>query len=151
MQPSRADAVLEMTSGATAATLITIGALHVAWGRNSTFPFSTRHELNDAVIGRQVTPSPVACYTVACLLAAAAFSVERAARTHGPIARLASAGVAATLATRAALGFSGRTDLAVPGSNSPRFRMLDRTLYAPLCAALAAGAAQAAASRGPQA
>ena len=49
-------------------------------------------------------------------------------------------GVAATLATRAAFGFAGRTDALVPGSDSVRFRRNDRRVFAPLCAALATGA-----------
>jgi hypothetical protein len=42
-------------------------------------------------------------------------------------------------AVRAVAGWLGRTDLISPGSDSVRFRRLDRRVYSPLCAALAAG------------
>jgi len=47
------------------------------------------------------------------------------------------------LGARAALGFAGRTDVLVPVSTSDRFRRNDRRVFAPLCLALAAGAASA--------
>jgi len=127
----------------TVATLTALGVLHVLWGRGSTVPFRSRHELNDHVIGQQVTPSPAACYAVAGLLATAAVGVEGSARTGCGPARASAAGCSIVLATRAALGFSGRTDLAVPGSTSETFRRNDRRIFSPLCAALAVGAALA--------
>lgn len=134
------------TAAATLATagLGSIAAVHVAWGRGSTFPFRSRHDLNDHVVGRQVTPSPAACNAVAGLLAIAAVSVDRAARSSSTTAKLAAAGCGAVLMSRAALGFAGRTDLAVPGSTSAAFRRNDRRIFAPLCAALAVGATCAA-------
>src|SRR3954449_11810361 len=50
------------------------------------------------------------------------------------------AGVASVLATRAALGFAGRTDLVSPGSVSAKFRHVDRKVLAPMCLVLALGA-----------
>jgi hypothetical protein len=132
---------------ATALVLTAISALHVLWGRGSTFPFRDRHDLDDHVIGQQVSPSPAACNTVACLLAAAAVSAERASHGSSDLARTAARGCSAVLGARAALGFAGRTHLAVPGSTSPQFRRNDRRLFAPACALLALGAATAA-SRG---
>ena len=44
----------------------------------------------------------------------------------------------------AAFGLAGRTDLLVPGSESERFRRLDRRVFGPACLALATGAACAA-------
>lgn len=140
--PRRRPFVAEIT----AVTLAALGALHVAWGRGSTFPFPTRHDLNDAVIGRQAAPSAPSCYGVAAALTVAAVSINRASHRHDAWARFAAAGVAIVLTTRAVLGFAGRTDLAVPGSTSNRFRRLDRRLYSPLCLGLAAGAAHAARS-----
>lgn len=131
----------------TAVGLGAIGALHVAWGRGSTFPFRDRHELNDHVIGRQVSPSPAACYAVAGLLGLAAVSVASAARGSSIPARVAAAGCGSVLGARAALGFAGRTHLVVPGSTSPTFRRNDRRIFSPLCAALAVGAFSAAAPR----
>jgi Protein of unknown function (DUF3995) len=129
---------------ATAVGLGSISAIHVLWGRGSTFPFRDRQELNDQVVGQQVTPSPASCYAVAGVLAVAAVSVERAALGSSLIARLATVGCSVVLGTRAVLGFIGRTDLAVPGSTSAAFRRNDRRVFAPLCAALASGAAIAA-------
>lgn len=130
-----------------AGVLAAIGGLHVAWGRGSTVPFRTRFDLNDVVVGRQVTPSPPACYGVAAALAVAATSVARAGRGRGGFSRLAAAVVAVVLAVRAGAGLAGRTDALVPGSTSERFRRTDRRLFSPLCLALAAGAARAAATR----
>lgn len=128
----------------TTLALSAIGALHVVWATGSTFPFRTRRALDDAVIGRQVAPGPVECVAVALLLGTAAGAVTRADRARDPWSRLAAAGVAVVLTIRAAFGFAGRTALLVPGSESPRFKRLDRRLYAPTCAVLAAGAGRAA-------
>ena len=141
------DRTAGLVAGSTAVGLASIGALHVAWGRGSTRPFSTRERLNDAVVGRQTTPSPAACYSVAALLAGSAAAVADARVRGSRWSRVMSSGVGAVLAVRAALGVMGRTELAVPGSNSPPFRRLDQTVYAPLCAALATGAWVAAGSR----
>ena len=132
---------------ATAVALGSISAIHVLWGRGSTFPFSERSELNDQVVGQQVIPSPASCYAVAGMLAVAAVSVERAARGSSRTARLATMGCSAVLGTRAVLGFTGRTHLAVPNSTSAAFRRNDRRIFAPLCAGLASGAAYAAMGR----
>jgi hypothetical protein len=48
------------------------------------------------------------------------------------------------LAARGILGLAGMTHLISPRSSSPRFRRLDRRVYAPLCLTLAALAAPAA-------
>ena len=125
---------------ATASTLLAIGALHVAWGRGATFPFSSRDRLNDVVIGRRVTPSPAACYGVAGLLTAATGLVAGLPAPRSTLRRVGVSTVAITLAARAVLGFSGRTDLVSPGSVSPTFARMDRRVFSPLCAALAVGA-----------
>jgi hypothetical protein len=124
----------------TAAMLLGIGAIHVAWGRGSSFPFATTAELTDAVVGNDVVPSPAACYAVAALLTVAAGATAGLPTPTSRLRRLTVVGVAATLATRAAFGFAGRTDVLVPGSSSPRFRRNDRRAFAPLCAGLALGA-----------
>jgi len=132
--------VISVTRSATAGALATVAALHVAWGRGATFPFPDRDGLNGAVIGRRATPSPTACFAVAAALTVAAALVADAPRLPRHLQRVGVSGVAVVLATRAALGFAGRTDLASPGSVSTRFRRLDRRVYSPLCVALAAGA-----------
>jgi hypothetical protein len=125
---------------ATAAALGALAGLHVAWGLGSSFPFRDADELADAVVGRRAVPPPGACFAVAGALLAATALVADVGGLPRSVQRLGVGGVAAVLATRAALGFAGRTDLAVPGSASPRFRRLDRGVYSPLCLALAAGA-----------
>jgi hypothetical protein len=130
-----------------AAGLAGIGLLHLAWARGSTFPYRTRTRLNDSVIGRDVTPPPVVCCAVAVTLFGAAGVVGRATTGDERVVRLGSAVVAIVLGVRAGFGFAGRTDLLVPGSDSARFRRLDRRAFAPLCLALASGAAWAALRR----
>jgi hypothetical protein len=124
----------------TAGTLLGIAGLHVAWGRGSSFPFATTAELTDAVVGNDVVPSPSACYAVAGLLTVAAAATAGLPASRSRLRRVTVVGVAATLATRAAVGFAGRTDALVPGSDSVRFRRNDRRVLSPLCAALATGA-----------
>ncbi len=125
----------------TAGTLLGIAGIHVAWGRGSTFPFATTADLTDAVVGNDVVPSPGACYAVAGLLTIAAGATAGLPAPTSRLRRLAVIGVTTVLATRAGFGFAGRTDALVPGSSSPRFRRNDRCLLAPLCLALAMGAA----------
>jgi Protein of unknown function (DUF3995) len=123
----------------TAAALGAIGALHVAWGLGSSFPFADRATLADRVVGNDEVPGPVPSFAVAGLLGVAAALVADVTPLPAPVRRVGVGGVAAVLATRAAFGFSGMTARLVPGSDSPRFVALDRRVFAPLCAALAAG------------
>jgi hypothetical protein len=125
---------------ATASTLLTIAGLHALWGHGSTFPFPDRETLNDTVVGRRSTPPPLACFAVAGALTVAASLVADVLPLSRRLQRLGVTGVAAVLASRAAFGLVGRTDLVSPGSASSRFRRLDRRIYSPLCLALAAGA-----------
>lgn len=124
----------------TAVGLGSMGALHVLWGRGSTFPFRSRNDLNDHVVGQQVSPSTAACNVVAGLLVVAVVSVERSAHGSSVVAKVAAAGCGLVLGTRAVLGFTGRTHLAVPGSTSTNFCRNDRRVFAPICALLALGA-----------
>jgi hypothetical protein len=123
--------------------------LHVAWGRGSSFPFSTRDELADAVVGTPRVPGPAACHAVAGALAAAAALVEGAPAPTSHLRRIGLLGVAGLLALRGGLGLAGHTDLLAPGSVSERFRRLDRRVYAPLCLALSTGAWAAFRRAGP--
>ena len=129
---------------ATGATLGAVGALHVAWGRGSTWPYPDHDALADRVVGRPSAPSPAACYAVAGLLGAAAALVGGPAGAPPRLRATGQAGVAAVLGARAALGFACRTDLVSPGSSSAAFRRNDRRWFSPLCAALALGAARTA-------
>jgi hypothetical protein len=135
---------LRVVGFGSAAGLAGIGLLHLAWARRSTFPFKSRAELNDAVVGRDVTPSPASCCAIAAALFGAAGLVARATVGDEPVVRAGAATVATVLGVRAGFGFAGRTDLLVPGSDSRRFRHLDRMGFSPLCLALGIGAAWAA-------
>ena len=135
------DAMRRLASAATVTTLAGIAALHALWGTGSTFPFAGREQLNDTVIGRRATPSPAACYGVAGLLATASALVGGLPRRESRLRRAGVCLVTVTLGVRATLGFAGRTEVVSPGSTSEHFREMDRRLYAPLCLALAIGAA----------
>ncbi len=132
---------LNATAGA---ALGAIGALHVAWGRGSTWPYPDLDTLADEVVGRPVVPAPAACYAVAGLLGAATVLVVTPPAVAPRLQAVGQAGVAAVLGTRAALGFFGRSDLVSPGSTSATFRRNDRRRFSPLCAALALSAGRAA-------
>lgn len=138
-RPSHSSSAIGPLRVLVSATLAAVAALHLAWGRGSPFPFATVDDRNDAVVGRPVTPSPASCHLVALVLAGQATAVLRAASPERRVARALCKGAAGALAVRAGFGFAGHTDALVPGSNSPRFRRLDRRVYSPLCALLAAG------------
>ena len=134
------------TSITTATVLAGIGALHVAWGLGSSFPFRDRAALADTVVGNDAVPGRGASLAVAGLLGVAAGLVADVLPVAPRFRRVGVLGVASVLATRAAFGFAGSTERLVAGSNSPRFVAADRRVFAPLCAALAAGAAVSAIS-----
>jgi Protein of unknown function (DUF3995) len=133
--------ITKTLSALTAIALGGVAALHAIWATGSTFPFANREQLNDAVIGRQTTPSATACLGVAGSLVAASALVGGLPRRDSRLRRTGVYAVAATLGTRAVLGFAGRTDKVSPGSTSEHFRDNDRRIYSPLCLALACGAA----------
>lgn len=116
------------------------GAIHVAWGLGSTWPFPDAKALADTVVGSAQVPPPNACFAVAVALGTAAALVSGVPASSPRVRKAGQIGVACVLTARAVLGFTGRTDLAVPGSASPKFRRWDRLVYSPLCLALAAGA-----------
>jgi len=133
--------VRRSTSIATAGILAAIGLLHVAWGFGSSFPFRDRSTLADVVVGNDVVPGRRESLAVAGLLAVAAGLVADVVPGPRPLRRAGVSVVATVLATRAGFGFAGATGRLVPGSDSPKFVETDRRVFAPLCAALAAGAA----------
>ena len=124
----------------TAATgLAAVGALHVVWATGSPWPLPDKRQLTEAVSGRagDDPPSPAACLAVAGLLGTAASLVGGSPRRWPPVSRIGSAWVVAVLTARGLFGLAGRTDLISPGSESERFRRLDRRIYSPLCLTLA--------------
>ncbi|MGE3194803.1 MAG: DUF3995 domain-containing protein [Microbacteriaceae bacterium] len=127
-------------SDVTAVALGAIGAIHVAWAFGSPFPFRDRATLADRVVGNEVVPGRAPSLAVAGALAAAMVVVGDRRLLPTAVRRTGSLGVAAVLAARAAFGLAGKTHVLVPGSDSPSFVQLDRRVYGPLCAALAAGA-----------
>ena len=123
----------------TAATLIGLAALHVAWGRGSSFPLADRDDLAEAVVGTSIVPGPLPCFGVAAALLVASSAVQNRPRWPARPRRVALAGIAAILGGRGLLGLAGKTGVVSPGSNGSRFRRLDRRFYAPLCLGLTAG------------
>lgn len=131
------------TGGVTATVLLAVAALHIAWGLGSSFPFRTREELADAVIGTDEVPPPTACFTVAALLVLAAALVAGFLPLPKRLRAVALRVVTAVLTTRGVAGALGRTSTLSPGSDSPTFVRMDQRLYAPLCLWLAAGVRRA--------
>lgn len=125
--------------------MLAAAALHVAWGRGSSFPAPDHETLAEAVIGARRgsgatsgpgVPSPMACYGVAAALAVGAVGIN----TRGPWRRLVALGVVAALGGRGAAGAAG---LMPQDDTSPVFRRWNHRLYSPLCLVLAALAAPA--------
>jgi hypothetical protein len=128
---------------ATGGTLLALAGLHVAWGCGSAFPFKSGQDLAEAVVGGQEVPPPTACFAVAAALLLGGVLVHDVPHTPDALRRTGLLAMAGVFGTRAALGWAGKTDLVSPGSNSARFRRLDKRMYSPLCAALAAGSVSA--------
>jgi hypothetical protein len=125
----------------TSVVLAGIAAVHMAWGFGSWFPFGSKAELADAVVGSHDVNGPGACHAVASALLVASGLVADVPIGPRSLRRAGRLGVITVLTARGLTGVFGRTDLLFPRSTSPSFRRLDRRLYGPLCLALAAGAA----------
>jgi hypothetical protein len=130
-------------SRSTGFVLAGLSALHVAWGLGSSFPFRERSQLADAIVGTTAVPSRNSCFTVASLLALASAIVLKILPLPQFLRRFALASLAAVLALRAGAGLASKTASLSPGSNSERFKRLDRQFYAPLCLGLALGVLRA--------
>jgi hypothetical protein len=124
---------------ACAASLLALSGLHAVWATGSSWPARDGDALAVATGGRPGAPghSAAACLGVAGLLATAAALVAGRPRRSPAISLAGSAAVAAVLAARGAFGLAGRTDALSSGATTARFRTLDRSLYSPLCVALA--------------
>jgi hypothetical protein len=123
----------------TSCLLTALAVLHAAWGLGSAFPFRSRRELADAVVGSGVVPAPIACFAVAGALATGTALVADVMPLPVTLRRASLVGMAAIFVVRSALGFSGKTALVSPGSDSQRFVRLDRRIYAPICLGLSIG------------
>ena len=149
MPPVLAVPLRQVSPLAAGTCLVSIGAAHLAWAAGASWPAADRAQLADRMAGRppEGMPGTLACVSVAGLCFAAGALVAGGARHTGPARRIGVATVVSVLVVRGALGLAGRTDLVSPGSDSPRFRDLDRRVYSPLCLAIAAMALPAAAPR----
>jgi hypothetical protein len=123
----------------TGAVLAALAVLHLAWGVGSAFPFRSRRDLADAVVGSSRVPPPTACIAVAAALATGTALVVNVIPLPPPVRRASLVGMAAIFGARSALGFSGKTALVSPGSDSERFIRLDQRIYAPICLGLSVG------------
>jgi hypothetical protein len=130
---------MRRTARLTGGVLAALAALHVAWGLGSAFPFRSRRELADAVIGSSSVPTPAACFAVAGALATGAGLFANVIPLPPPIRQSSLLAMAAVFGARSALGFSGKTAFVSPGSDSVKFVRLDRQIYAPLCLGLSIG------------
>lgn len=131
---------MRIGSLATATALAGISALHIGWGRGSSFPSSDRETLADTVAGTTVVPGPSECFAVAGSLLSAAALIMDVVPLNRRVRGMGVAGAALVLGTRGVLGVTGRTGTIVPWTPSERFTELDRRYYGPLCLALSAGA-----------
>ena len=127
--------------------LAALGALHAVWATGSPWPAGSRDELRDAVFSQgESMPPDWATWAVAGLLVGSAGIVRHAAGP--PPARRARAltlGLAGVFALRSVVYLPG--DLA--GGLATTYQRLDLTVYAPLCLAIALGAAAVARRHGP--
>ena len=130
---------MRITARLTGGVLAALAVLHLAWGLGSAFPFRTRRELADAVVGSSLVPPPMACFAVAAALATGTVLVNNVITIPPPIRRFSLLGMAAVFGFRSALGFSGKTALVSPGSDSEKFVRLDRRIYVPTCLGLSVG------------
>jgi len=139
LRPRESTPTRGLTGGLTATVLVAIAALHVAWGLGSSFPFQSREELADSVVGTDEVPSSLACLAVAALLVLAATLVLGVLPLPKRLRTIALRVLTAVLMTRGVAGALGRTSTLSPGSDSPAFMRLDKRLYSPICLWLAAG------------
>jgi len=127
---------VRLTTRLTVIVLAALSALHLAWAFGSSFPYRSRSELADAVVGTTTVPPFSACIVVAGALAAGAALVADVVPVAPKHRRAAIRGMAFVLGLRGGLGLIGKTEVLVPRSNSERFVRLDRRIYGPLCLGL---------------
>jgi len=131
--------LVRLTTRLTGGVLALLALLHVAWGFGYSWPFRTRGDLADGVVGTTEVPPAAACFMVAGALMSGAILVADDSCIPRSPRRVGLLGMAGILSLRGALGLTGRTTLISPGSDSERFVHLDRNIYGPLCLALSMG------------
>jgi len=124
--------------------LVGLGALHAGWALGSTWPARSEQELASCMLsdeelhrlGGRLPSAPLTALVALSLVGAAGLVRATASGPGSQPLRRAAWAVAAVFAARAfaylPAHLAGRED---------RYHRLDRTLYAPLCLALAAGTA----------
>ena len=132
---------MSAASGLAVAILLTIALFHALWGLGLSVPASDRAALARMVIGQTRVPPPGACFVVAFGVAAIAGAAAMAAgwiAAPGPLfaaARLMCWLAVAVFAARAVAGYSPPFDRVF---GLEPFHTLNRLIYSPLCALLAA-------------
>jgi hypothetical protein len=124
------------------AGVLSIGAIHLAWGAGVSWPAQSREQLSDIVTGSTDFPSAGACAVVAApLLAAGAMALTNIAGAHpktkaAALARLVESCAATGLLARAVVG--GKAAATAVGLPAPSTTFLDwdQNVYRPLCAVL---------------
>ena len=114
-------------------------ALHVAWGRGSTWPESSAEALARSVVGdgRRRMPSPAACYGVAAALGVVAvWPFILLGRSHEPWALAVAFAVAGLFVVRGMAGYSPRWR---EHFRDEPFATRDRRYYSPYCLLMGVG------------
>lgn len=122
------------------AALLAIAGVHAFWATGSSWPLEDRDALSEAVIGRDdgsVPPASQCLIAAGLFLAAASVLAGRPARRPA-VVRLGRLGVTGAFGVRGIAGLAGITHLLAPGSESARFRRMDRRVFAPFCLVIAA-------------
>ena len=91
---------MRITARLTGGVLAALAVLHLAWGLGSAFPFRSRRELADAVVGSSRVPPPTACFAVAGALATGTALVVKVIPLPPPVRRESLFGMAAVFGVR---------------------------------------------------
>ena len=118
---------------------LAVGAVHVAWGRGSSWPFASRRELAQKVVGSNDFPDATACYVVAAgaFSTAVAFSKKTPGAGNVFFRRL----VVLAVAARSIAGGQKATEVLRLPQPGQAFLEADQKLYRPLTAIFALAAA----------
>jgi hypothetical protein len=91
---------MRITARLTGGVLAALAVLHLGWGLGSAFPFRSRRELADAVVGSSRVPPPTACFAVAGALATGTALVVKVIPLPPPVRRESLFGMAAVFGVR---------------------------------------------------
>lgn len=118
---------------------LAVGAVHVAWGRGSSWPFTSRVELSQKVVGSNDFPDATACYVVAAgaFVTAAVFSKKNPGAGNVFFRRL----VVLAVGARSIAGGKKATEVLRLPQPGQAFLDADKKFYRPLTAIFAIAAA----------